>query len=115
MATETFLHTEAEMQSMGREAHRIRTQGRLAFWKEQLVKATDEATRQKVVEELALLERQLREPYTKRMLRVSPVKAEGPVAAAWTAMQARLAELEAKLAKLVGITDQPPSDQEPTS
>ena len=100
MATETLLHTEAEIQAMGREAHLIRTRGRITFWKEQLTKASDEATRQKVLEELQLLERQLREPLTKRVLRLNPPKTEGPVSTAWTAMQTRLAELEATLARL---------------
>ena len=115
MALEESPTPLGELPVQAREAHLLRTRGRIDYWRGQRAGEPSDGLKSLALEELGKYERQLREPYTKRVLRASPVKAEGPVAAAWTAMQARLAELEAKLAKLVGITDQPPSDQEPTS
>ena len=113
MPTEEFVYTEAEIRAQGREAHLIRTRGRLASWKAQLQQATNEATRQRVLEELALYERQLREPFTKRTLKLTPQKEEGPVAAAWQAVLQEVADLKAQVLAMTTPKAQDAPAEEP--
>ena len=101
MPTEEFVYTEAEIRAQGREAHLLRTRGRITVWKARLQQdGLGEADRQIVLEELALYERQLREPFTKRTLKLTPQKEEGPVAAAWQAVLQEVADLKAQVMAL---------------
>ena len=114
MALEESTTPLGELNAQARDAHLIRTRGRIDYWRGQLAGEPSEAMKSLALEELGKYERQLREPLTARTLQVMPQAASSPIERMISTLRQEVEELKAKLTGKL-VSPAPSAVEEPVA
>ena len=100
-----------ELNVQARDAHLLRTRGRIDYWREQLGGEPSEGLKSLALEELGKYERQLRKPLTARTLRAMPQAVPSAMERLMSTLRQEVEELKAKLTgkpgEAVPVTEEP--------
>ena len=97
MALEESPTPLGELNVQAREAHLLRTRGRIDYWRGQLAGEPSDGLKSLALEELGKYERQLREPLTARRLKTLPQAAPSVMERMMATLRQEVEELKAKL------------------